>query len=105
MHKETKNGLSLFHLILPGIDLPAYKLEILISVLTPLTQNKYTVISSFYFADEIWKQDHNLDMSSLDVDSLFTNISLDKNIHICVDSLYKDDENTPKIPMIIFIIC
>ena len=37
-------------------------------------------------------------MASLDVDSLFTNIPLDETIDICIDSLYKDDENTPKIP-------
>ena len=37
-------------------------------------------------------------MGILDVDSLFTNIPLDDNIDICIDSLYKDDENTPKIP-------
>ena len=35
---------------------------------------------------------------SLDVDSLFTNIPLDETIGICIDSLYKDDENSPKIP-------
>ena len=37
-------------------------------------------------------------MASLDVDSLFTNIPLDETINICIDSLYKDDENTPNIP-------
>ena len=36
-------------------------------------------------------------MASLDVDSLFTNIPLDETIDICIDSLYKDDENTAKI--------
>ena len=37
-------------------------------------------------------------MASLGVDSLLTNISLDKNIDICVDSLYNDNENLPNIP-------
>ena len=41
-------------------------------------------------------------MASLDVDSLFTNISLDETIDICIDSLYKDDENTPEIPKDVF---
>ena len=41
-------------------------------------------------------------MASLDVDSLFTNIPLDETIDICIDSLYKDDENTPKIPKNVF---
>ena len=37
-------------------------------------------------------------MASLDFDSLFTNIPLDKTIDICINSLYKDNEKTPKIP-------
>ena len=38
-------------------------------------------------------------MASLDVNSLFANIPLDETIDICTDSdsLYKDDENSPKI--------
>ena len=38
-------------------------------------------------------------MATLDVDSLFTNIPLDEAIDICIDSLYNDDENSPKIPI------
>ena len=33
-------------------------------------------------------QDKNLDMASLDVDSLFTNIALDENIDICLNKLF-----------------
>ena len=36
-------------------------------------------------------------MASLDVNSLFTNIPLNET-NICIDSLYKNDENSPKIP-------
>ena len=78
--------------------LPTFKLtKFLLPFLTPLTQNEYTVTDSFHFAEEICKQDPNLYMASLDVDSLFTNIPLDETIDICIDSLYKDDENTSKI--------
>ena len=42
-------------------------------------------------------------MASLDVDSLFTNIPLDETIDICIDSLYKDDENSPEIPKDVFL--
>ena len=41
-------------------------------------------------------------MASLGVDSLFTNIPLDETIDICIDSLYKDDENSPKISKDVF---
>ena len=37
-------------------------------------------------------------MASLDADSLFTNISLDETINICVDNLYNDNKNTSNIP-------
>ena len=83
--------------------MPTYKLaKYLLPFLTPLTQNEYTVTDSFHFAEEICKQDPNLYMASLDVDSLFTNIPLDETIDISIDSLYKDDENSPKIPQDVF---
>ena len=40
-------------------------------------------------------------MASLDVNSLFTNIPLIET-NICIDSLYKNDENIPKIPEDVF---
>ena len=41
-------------------------------------------------------------MANLDVDLLFTNIPLDETIFTCIDSLYNDNENTPKIPKDVF---
>ena len=98
MYKEAKNGLPPFRPILSAIGTPTYKLaKYLLPFLTPLTQNEYTVTDSFHFAEEICKQDPNLYMASLDVNSLFTNIPLNET-NICIDSLYKNDENSPKIP-------
>ena len=37
-------------------------------------------------------------MASLDVNSLFTNISLEETIDIYVENLYSDNENPPNIP-------
>ena len=62
------------------------------------TANEFNVIHSFHFAEEICQQDSNLHMASLDVDSLFTNIPVEKTINICVDNLYNDNENPPNIP-------
>ena len=43
-------------------------------------------------------------MASLDIDSIFISIPLNKIIFdICIDSLYKDNENTPKIPWVFFL--
>lgn len=49
---------------------------------TPLTKNKYTVTSSFHFAEEICKKVSNFYMANLDVDSLFANIPLDEIIEL-----------------------
>ena len=99
VHKEAKNGLPPSHPILSAIGTPIYKLaKLLLPFLTSLTQNVYTVRDSFHFAEEICKQDPNLYMASLDDHSLFTNISLDETIDICIDSLCKNDENSPEIP-------
>ena len=103
VHKETKNGLPPFCPILSAIGMPTYKLaKFLLRFLMPITQNEYNITDSFHFAEEICKQEPNLYTASLDVDSLFTNIPVDETIDICIDSLYKDDENTPKIPKDVF---
>ena len=57
----------------------------------------FVSLTSFHFAEEIYKQDYNLHMASLNVDSLFTNIPLEETIDICVDNLYNDNENLPNI--------
>ena len=103
VEKETKNELPPFRLILSATGTPTHKLEKnLLTILTLLTQNEHIITDSFHFAEEICKQDHNFYVASLDVASLFTNIPLDETLDICIHSLYKDDEITPKIPKDIF---
>ena len=103
VHKEVKNGLLPFRPILSAIGMPTYKLaKFLLSFVTPLTQNEYTITDTFNFAEEICKQDPDLYMTSLDVDSLFTNIPLEETTDICIDCLYQDDENSPVIPEDVF---
>ena len=99
IHKETRNGLPAFQPILSIIRTPTYKLEkFLLQFLTPSTTNKFTVIDSFYFAEEICQEDSNLNMASLAVSSLFTNIPLDENIDICIGNLYNGNKNSPNMP-------
>ena len=70
MHRETKNELPPFHLILSTIGAPTYKLaKISLLLWTPLTENEYTVTDPFHFAEEICNQDRNLQMATIDVDS------------------------------------
>ena len=103
MHKKVKNGLPPFHPILSAIGTPTYKLaKFLLSFVTSLTQNEYTITDTFNFAEEICNQDRNLYMTSRDVYSLFANIPLEEITDICIDYLYKDDENSPEIPEDVF---
>ena len=80
--------------ILSAINTPTYKIaHFLVPILTPVTCNQFTVKDSFKFTEEIRTQNKQFIMSSIDVDSLFTNISLDETINICVDELFKEKEN------------
>ena len=100
--RRPKIDLPPFRPILSAIGMPTYKLaKFLLPFLRSLTQNECTVTDSFHFAEEISKQDSNLYMGILDVDSLFTNIPLDDNI-VCI--------KTMRIPlrslrMLFFVIC
>ena len=54
-----------------------------------MVKNEFFVKNTFTFVDEILIQNSDLYMASLDVDALFTNISLDEIIDICVKKLFK----------------
>ena len=74
------------------MNTPTYKLaKVLVPILKPLTTNEFTVTDLFYFADEIVDQQNDLFMG-LDVDSLFTNISLEETIEICITEPFKESE-------------
>jgi hypothetical protein len=60
-------------------------------LLKPFTTNQYTTKDSFSFATDISKQDTTMYMSSLDVDSLFTNIPLKVTVKICSSPLFRDN--------------
>ena len=57
-------------------------------MLKDFTLNEYAVRDSFSFCDEIQEEDNNLYMASFDIESFFTNISLDETINICVNSVF-----------------
>ena len=93
VHKPLINGNPKFRQILSAINTPTYRLcKYLVPLLKPITTNEYTVEDSFSFAKEVINFDSSLHMSSLDVDSLFTNIPLEETMNICVDSLFTDKD-------------
>ena len=78
-----------------ALMLHSYKIaKFLVPILICLTINEFTVKDSFSFAKEIVEQGSNFYLGSLDVDSLFTNISREKTINICTESIYDQNDST-----------
>ena len=78
-----------FRPILSAIGTPTYDLaKFLVPILKPLTENEFTVHDSFSFASEVSKFNTKNLMTSLDVESLFTNISLEKAIDNIINDLF-----------------
>ena len=82
-----------FRPILSALQTAIYNLtKFLVPILSPLTKNEYTVKDPFQFAEEIFEQGPTLSMCSLDVNSLFTNITVDETIDICVNQLFENTD-------------
>ena len=91
VHKAIIDVCPPFRPILSATGTPSYKLaKLLVPKLSSITFNEFTVKDSFAFAEEIVHQDGKRFMGSLDVDSLFTNITLKETINICTNLLYKN---------------
>ena len=80
-----------------AIKRPSHNLaKILAKFLVPFIElfkkHNFTVKNSFEFPKEIFEQNLEYFMDSLDVESLFINIPLEEIIKICFDSLYKNQE-------------
>ena len=70
---------------------PTYKLvKYLVPILSPLTENQYSVKNSYEFASELHKLNvaSNVTMASFDIESLFTNIPVLETIDICIRLLF-----------------
>ena len=98
VHKAVVNNTPKFRPILSGINTPTYLLaKYLNPILSPLTTNEFTVKNSFNFAEEVGNYDHNPYMASVDVESLFTNISLEETIKNCVNDLFSNNFYSGKL--------
>ena len=64
--------------------------KILGPILKPLTTSEFTVKDTFHFAEKFFDQQPDFFMGISDVDSLFSNISLEENIKICMNELLKN---------------
>ena len=70
-----------FQPILLALNTPTCKLaKFLVPILKPLTSNEFTLKDSFHFAEETVNHQPDFFMGSLDVDFLFTSITLEETI-------------------------
>ena len=93
VHKPIIDNSPFFRSILSAIGIPTYNLaKFLVPVLSPLTVKEFTVHDSFSFAEEVVNFDANCIVASLDVESLFTNIPIDKTIENCVNDLFANND-------------
>ena len=73
------------------LNIPTYSLtKYLNPILSLLTTNEFTMKIYFDFTEEVVNYYYNLYMASLDVESLFTNIPLEKTIKNCVNDLFSN---------------
>ena len=93
VHKKYVDGCPTFGPLLSFLQSPTYRLEkYLVPILDPLTTNKYVVKNSLNFTTEILEQDSSDFKKSLDIDSLFTNITLEEATEVCTNNLFKNND-------------
>ena len=88
VHKAIVDACKPFRPILSAIGTFTYKIaKFLVTILSCLTINEFTVKDFFLFAKQNVEQDSNFYMGNLDVNSLFTNIPLEETInHLLVNT-------------------
>ena len=76
VHKPVKDWCPSLRQVLSAINTPSYKLsKFLVTLLTPITSNDYTIKYSFSFVEEVSSFDYVHSMTSFDIESLVNNIS------------------------------
>ena len=86
--------------IISQIPTPTYNLAKMINnIISPYIPKSYTVNSSSAFVDILSGIEASGTLASLDVESLFTNVPIDKTIDIIINRCYQNDTiKAPKIP-------
>ena len=86
--KNTVDGCPPLRPIFSAIGMSSYKIaKYLVPRMNCITCNEFIVKYSVCFT-----KNRSLVMSSLDVNLLFTNISLDEAIDICTNTIYKQED-------------
>ena len=90
IHKPLFLENFLYRPIFAAYNVASYKIsKFLVTILSPLAENQYTLRNSAQFRSEIELIPNcdNLVMASFDIKDLYTNIPLHETIEICVSSL------------------
>ncbi|KAG0713386.1 Bestrophin-1 [Chionoecetes opilio] len=78
--------------IISQIPTPTYHLaKKLCVILTPYTPNAYSLQSALEFLDLLKTHNASGAIASLDVESLFTNVPVDRTINYIIDRVYNND--------------
>ena len=94
IYKPLVNGFYKLRPILSALNTGTYKwAKFFVPLLRHLTSNEFTFKDSFEFSKIICEQNFGLFMASLDVNSLFINVSLKETINICVNELFKSNSS------------
>ena len=64
-----------------------------VPLLRHITSHRFTLKDLFEFVKTVCEQDGGLFMTSLDVESSFTHVPLEKTINICVNELFKSNSS------------
>ena len=92
IHKPLINNFPKLRPVFSVINTATYCwAKFFVPLLKCFTMNEYTLKDSFEIAKDIINQNSGSFMTSLDVDSLFTNVPLDETIKICIDELFKSE--------------
>ena len=97
IHKIDFSHKFQFRPIFAAYSTPAYNIsKYLVSYLSPLANNEYTVDNSYTFVSHLSNVAYsdNLYMTSFDVSNLYTNIPLMETINIILDSLFTNVADT-----------
>ena len=90
IHKLLVNGFPKLRPTLSALNTGTYKWpKFFVLLLRHLISNEFILKDSFEFVKRIYQQDAGLFMAYLDVDSLFTNVPLEKTINISVKEYSK----------------
>ena len=92
IHKIFTDCCPSFRPILSVIGTPTHKLyKFLVRLLEEtLATNEYTINDSFTFTEELQSVDSKLVMASLDIESLFPNITLQETTDLCAENVFKN---------------